>query len=694
MASGFRVQGVEIEGFKGFTSPKTIDFKSRHVFLLGKNGNGKSSIVEAVRWGLFGSAFRPNEVIKNQHYSGNCRVTVELMRDGELWVLHRTLNFGTGSSSDPTLTDQHGNKHPIREVMPQLDSVDAGEGTHIIFAPQSAPLRRLPEDLDPFEKTVLNYLDLTLPQALLSNLDNFLENQTDAEDELDTRLTDTRTDIDDQITGEETRRSHILNAPPWGTGPAPSITMSERKARHFIEEVTSNSPSDALDGLSLATLITSAEESLKKRRAQDQDSLRKEAEELARSRGRLSELNSLKAQIEQQEFTVQRVRDDLETAYDGLTLDELQKKIADARFVSTTESIKEQIVRNAINLIGRDNSEKFSCPICDSHHDRLVLESALQSTASKTDNSAGSIVTALESQLQKSKELADRLETEETRLKSLHAKAADAMKRVGDEDKIRLTETDDIDQLIENDFQKESAVNAQLNDQEAWFASKRAQLDRLNEERRFHQIQRRLTDLHADKRELDRVIESYNSLVAFGESVRKIKEVVSSHLSDQLTQEIPRVSDILSKAFSALTQHPWYDRLLISSSTLPKLQLRVASSQDPTGSEYPIGVLNGQAESALAVVPHFAFSQTDDTPTEVYLVMLDDPTRALDTEHINILLERLRELGRNVQLIVASQETERFQDMIPKVFDRDSYVIVEPTGWSPSSGPTLEVMYE
>ncbi len=125
------------------------------------------------------------------------------------------------------------------------------------------------------------------------------------------------------------------------------------------------------------------------------------------------------------------------------------------------------------------------------------------------------------------------------------------------------------------------------------------------------------------------------------------------------------------------------------------MQLRVTSSKDATGREDPTGVLNGQAESALNLVPYFAFSQTDDnTPTEVYLVMLDDPTRALDTEHIRILVERLRELGNNVQLIVASQETERFQEMIPNVFDRDSYVIIEPTNWSPDNGPNLKISYE
>ena len=115
MASGFSVTAVKIEGFKGFTSPQTIDFGNRHVFLLGRNGNGKSSIVEAIRWGLFGSANRPNDIIKNQHYPGGCSVTVNLVRNGEPWNLSRPLNLGTGRSGDPILTDRHGVRHPIRE---------------------------------------------------------------------------------------------------------------------------------------------------------------------------------------------------------------------------------------------------------------------------------------------------------------------------------------------------------------------------------------------------------------------------------------------------------------------------------------------------------------------------------------------------------------------------------------------------
>ena len=53
------------------------------------------------------------------------------------------------------------------------------------------------------------------------------------------------------------------------------------------------------------------------------------------------------------------------------------------------------------------------------------------------------------------------------------------MSLVVDDDKRKLAETNDIDQLIKNYSEKESMVKAQIDDQETWFMSKRAQLDRL-----------------------------------------------------------------------------------------------------------------------------------------------------------------------------------------------------------------------
>ena len=79
--------------------------------------------------------------------------------------------------------------------------------------------------------------------------------------------------------------------------------------------------------------------------------------------------------------------------------------------------------------------------------------------------------------------------------------------------------------------------------------------------------------------------------------------------------------------------------------------------------------------------------------TEVYLVLLDDPTRAFDRNHIAILIERLAELGKRVQIVVATQESEVFRELLPTNFDPDSYMIVEPTDWSREDGPKLVAEY-
>ena len=213
MASGFRIQSVEIEGFKGFTTRQEIDLDGRHAFLLGQNGNGKSSIIEAIRWGLFGSTNRPNDIVANRGYAGTCQVVITLIRRGEQWNLQRTLNPGSGRST-PVLTDNQGKEHPIRDIMPQLDSAEAGEGMHIIFASQSTPLRRQSEDLSPFERPVFNHLGLTHPRALRGRLDEFLKTQEPAEGKLGEKLTDARSNIDRDIIQLEHQRDTIVSSPP------------------------------------------------------------------------------------------------------------------------------------------------------------------------------------------------------------------------------------------------------------------------------------------------------------------------------------------------------------------------------------------------------------------------------------------------------------------------------------------------
>ncbi len=685
MASGFRIQKIAIEGFKGFTTRQEIGLDECHAFLLGQNGNGKSSIVEAIRWGLFGSIRRRNEIVANRDYSGRCHVEITLVREGKVWHLRRTLIKGSSGGSDAELTDDQGGEHPIRNIMPQLDSAEAGEGMHIIFAPQSTPLRRQPEDLSPFERTVFNHLGLAHPRALLSQLDGFLETQEFGETNLADKLTEARRNIDGDISQLEHQRDDIVGSPPWGSSPAPSIAESENKVREIIKKTTGNPPDEAFSGLSLGALIDEAEDVLENRRSQDLGELEKEMEEIVERRERLEEFLGIQEEIETQQSRVRDKQSELDDTLEDMSLDELQNRVKEKRAAVDAEDLRRQIAETATDWLHRNEENSVSCPVCETTHSRKDLAVLLQQIIDKPSDATTSELNQLEAKLKQVEDLKREVQSFKGDLDKLEQEAETIKAHIDSDD------TKELPERIKECSDHEASIKEQIDGSEDRLNEIGRRLSNLREEDRFHDIRKRLASIKQSRKRFEGVEKAYQDLVAFGESVRSIRQAVEICLRERLENDIPQVSDNLSKVFASLTRHPWYDRLAIVKDKLPKLELQVASSHDPSGRGYPTDVLNGQSESALELVPYFAFSQTDDAPTEVYLVLLDDPTRAFDEEHTEILVERLAELGNHVQLVVASQETSRFRSLLPKNFQPADYVIVEPNQWTHSDGPQLTI---
>lgn len=696
MPGGFRIQSVAIEGFKGFTARQVIDLDGRHAFLLGQNGNGKSSIVEAIRWGLFGSTGRPNEVVANRGYSGGCHVDLTLLREGRRWSLRRTLLRGARGGSDPVLRDENGRVHPVGEIMPQLESADAGEGMHIIFAPQGTTLRRQPEDLLPFERTVFRYLGLTGPRAFLDQLRDFVREQEGVENDLGQQITEAASASDKRISELDNERGIIVGASPWGGTRVPTLAESENKIRSLIAEITGRQPDDSLSGASLDALIEGAEDALKAKRSQDQSSLRDEARYNEERLSSLDELQEAYEGIQGRQARSQAVKSRLDEVLSGMSMDELRSHIAQVQDEKDARDLRRKIVDEAVSLVSRDDNDIAVCPVCEAKHNREDLTARLGRISSELPEGDATL-SQLQNRLSQAEELTRQTQHIAGELKQLAEAARDAYGCISEKDYEALPEPISIPQIEAVKArvnERKTSLEAQIRDQNGWFNTINWKLANLKQEERLHRINKELSERRHSRQRLVRVEEALDELVSFGESVRAISRAVENHLDERLAAGIPVVSDNLSKAFAALACHPWYDRLVIAKDVLTRLQLRTASSQDPLGNEEPIGVLNGQAERAAELAPYFAFSQNEDVPTEVYLVMLDDPTRAFDEEHTGVLVQRLAELGQNVQLIVASQETTRFRELLPENFAPASYVVVEPTRWSRDGGPQLLIERE
>src|SRR6266478_7321295 len=95
----YRIKTITIEGFRGFTTPQTIEVAGKNAFIFGVNGQGKSSIVEAIRWALFGSTGAQEIEVGNTFYpKAECVVCLDLVSDDTSLQIKRELRPGTTRS--------------------------------------------------------------------------------------------------------------------------------------------------------------------------------------------------------------------------------------------------------------------------------------------------------------------------------------------------------------------------------------------------------------------------------------------------------------------------------------------------------------------------------------------------------------------------------------------------------------------
>lgn len=695
MSEGFRIQSIIIEGFKGFTTPQEFELNGGHAFLLGQNGNGKSSIIEAVRWGLFGSTNRPNEIVANRAYTGDCRVSLKLTSGGRQWELRREYRRGVGHASRAEMFDESGAWADMSKVMPQLDSVDAGEGMHIIFASQSAPLSRQPHDLSAFGRAILSYVGLTHPNALLSRLESFVIEQEQAEDDLDKKLTEQEDQQERSIADLLQRRSTILNSAPWGNTSSPTQGESEGKARKLLENITARPADDTLDGASLDALLAHVDGVLK---ASERE--RDIADELAAADKHLNDLQAIMEAHEKAELLsadLGGARSRLADVLQEDSIDGLRGRIDELRATVDAEELKGRIVEYASDFLSRQTDDPVLCPVCNASCPRQEIETTLRGFDQQSPKEAMAELHRLQTQLSEAAQQERETQRLALELEQQEAARAIALQTLnsshpgelpGDPDQLTLAA---LDAAISRCSDQAASIRAQLENREGWLREKSRELANLREEWRYHQINAQLTRRQRAQTRLSEVKAAYKDLTSFGQSLRSIRDKAKISFSVQLEQKLPGVEAKLSQAFAALTDHPYFDQVVIDRDKLPRMELRVSSSQEPPGQGHPTAVLNGQAESALTLAPYFAFSQADESPTEVYLVMLDDPTRAFDGEHIGILVKCLAEIGQNVQLMVGSQETDRFRQLLPQHFASGDCLIIKPHSWSYQGGPQIKI---
>ena len=701
----FRIESVSIEGFKAFARQQTFRFEGCNVFLFGPNGLGKTSIVEAIRWCLFGLASRRGEIVKNQFYGGPCIVQIGLQASEGLWTMQRRLR-PSGGESDQTIRDPSGSERNLEDVFPQLSRIGPREGTHVIYAAQQPSSRRPEADITDFSYVVYRYLGLEEVPRLSDVLLALGKDWTTQEEEICNAVEKLGDAFSQRISDVDESLTRIMSYPPWGNSLTPTNADTRQKIDLLAEDAErlgNQWSKDALDGLTLHEKIYEIDTAVHAFLSGESEGV---SQELAERSSRLRDAQSLleKAestahQITEHSQTAATLAQELEATLSGSQIGELEASQQQLEEDLETAQLKLDVVRSSLKYLHTvgDESSYEMCPACDAGFRSGQLKTQLQDLEANGDFRTTEILERrdqLRKQISTASQLDDQLGALETQLASHRNALTKALELA--ESTLGLPSSPTVEVLreyvaeIREGYQQlQSAVESQAEASRTWDA----RIENAKREVQFHQhrsLKERLQRLYGMRYEA-----LHDSLKDLGE-LRDIADdtrgLLNAQLHGRLQRDLPPVAQEMTDVFLRLTGSPTFDSINIrqgeNTDGSMTLDLRVSSSRGPGSWGVEQGILNGQALNAIQLVPYFVFSRYQDSPL-LDLLLLDDPTQAFDTKKVRLLLTELSGAASHATLFVATHEEDRFLPVLKDFFGSGTVKAYRAVGIS-EDGPQFE----
>ena len=683
----FRIKNVTIEGFKAFTKRQSFELDGRHVFYFGENGLGKTSVVEAIRWCLFGLASRQGGIIKNQFYGGPCIVELTLQAPDGLWSFQRRLSQ-SGGIGPSTIRDPSGTIRNLEDVFPQLSRIGPREGTHVIYAAQQPSNRRPEADITDFRSVVFRYLGIEDVPRLT---DLFIELGADWKDQegaLLSKVDELGATLSSEIAEVDHDLQKIILDTPWGATLTPTFPQTRDKVDDLAKEAVvlgADCSGDTLDGLGPGQKLTRILAAANAVLSGDIEGLEMK---LAESSSVWSEAQSLRSKCQTAAQEIQDKSNDLNwvsaeltRVLDGATREQLTATLEeiDRKFGQAQTTL--EVVDSSLKYVeAADSGAPDSvCPVCGVKIglDDLklhLLES--EATWSSDTKELLALKTQLQERISTASELAEKESSLCTMIAETSAKLDNRLLQASNVlDLPPQTSIEDIGKCIQalesNKNALQSAVDSQRGAEQVW----QTRTEKLRQELRFHRLRARsqeLETLYETRYEaLKEHVKEWGSL---RDTVNSLRGEIKTQLDARLESELPPVAEEMTEVYLRLTERPTFDTIRIHQGEQPDgkitLDLRVSSKRG--SGEWPVddGILNGQALNAIQLVPYFVFSRYQEGPL-LDLLLLDDPTQAFDTRKIELLLEELAGAASHATLMVSTHEEDKFLPILRRLFAPD-----------------------
>lgn len=705
-ATRFKLESIVVEGFKAFTSEQVIHVGGKHLFLFGENGTGKSSVVEAIRWCLFGLAERPETEVRNVFYPpGECRVELKLSCPQGTLTVVRKLRPGTGKS-DLEIRDTVGLARHQREVLPHLARVGPKEGAHIILASQQQAARRPQADISEFDRVLYAYLGLEDVDDLARKVKSvFEEGQAELEKVAD-KLRAVREAGQRKVSEMDMKLEEVIRNRPWGSGEAPTYGETEAKIIDAVRELAELLHTHVSTDAPLSSLLTSAEQWIRELVGAEADKLRRVLAEkrdiLWRLKRAWDDYRRSREAIRGLTEESQALQESLGDVSGGRTVEDLEQAIADRTARLQRAGLRAEIASRAAEYLR--HSDASQCPVCLAEYSPGELADRVrqgEAEAAVADAEARELAAEREELERKREEvarLASKLEVMTHHLReeeaALFRTKAVIRGLLGLSEEAMIEEAD-IERALKSAEEVVSNLEQQLSSGSSLVDWWNTRIQNLRAELRYHDYRRQRDQLREIlARDLMPAEDRYEELVDFLNSLAEINDRIDEEIERAVKCALPALEDQLTGVFRRLTSQRSFDSIRVEQLSRREkgetLRLRVASAQKPGLLFDPDDVLNGQASAALRLVPYFVFSRYQAEALDLDWLLIDDPSQSFDTSRVRLLMEELRDAATHAQLVVATHEVERFWPVIRELFHGEEIQAYRFAGFDRDGGPVLE----
>lgn len=705
--SSFTLNSIRIRGFRGFVKEEVVSTQAPCVLLSGGNRSGKSSLINAIEWCLFGKKVaevttyhlreRKDWQILNRN-SPDGYVELTFASDTETLIVFREIkkkgaanfyfqkNGGTREQDEAAL-------HALLHVTP-ADFLSLVHLHPEIIRSFVVEQRRYREDalnrllgLSDLENLIDGIQKVSSEQFLASFDSKFEDVEIRLEERLNTRQRDLQQATD-------TAKADAIEESLFNEAGASTICGEiAKRLTEFSEECDVPTPSlpNFMILTGQRTFLPTARSTLENLRikhpsVQSQKQLISEQQALGNLRDAYVE-SATKLQDQEKQLKKARAKETIEEDLKKARTRLKQQKDRLAQAERTAKILSEAL----------EYFQKFAikgsirCPLCLSDTTaEHVREHAEQELAKPLFRDIQAKIAEIQKHIEKLEDELDGRCRLEQAAKRWQKKTQDNALEIGKALRRVLTSKDDPVAILEKRLQ---VIVEQQNKIQASIQRWHERLEIVNGSIAKLELILRILDFKQQLDSLSRVSQTpafaslQNARTAAEKFVADLDTLSASLVTmvrDERRSKLDAVKHEISHIFKNLTGRPDFANLEIDLDD-PDLSVSVTNQSE---SAKATALLNQGDLNCAALSIFLAVAGSTGLAHRLGLVILDDPGQSLDTHHKARLAEVLNSLCERKQLLIGSQDDE-FIELARQAISKKKKLL-RFTSWDPNTGPVLE----